>query len=266
MPEFPWIVICFAVFLIGLTKSGFGAGLGMMAVPIAALAMQRLPVYHGRPDAVLALLLPMFILGDLVAVLQYAREIDWRSIRRLLPGTIVGVCVGAALLYLLTRAGAIAGSLIKIEIGCESVALVLVHWWRLYRGHRGRLLPEPGRGLLAGGLSGTSSTLAHAAGPIIAVYLLPLNLGRRLLVGTSAMFFFITNAMKFPAYIASGVLGQVDLLFALRFTPCLLVGAVLGRMIIKRISDRAFTGVIYTLVFVLGWYLLYDGIGSLLGA
>ncbi len=33
-----WYLVCFAIFLIGVTKSGFGSGLGLIVVPIMALA------------------------------------------------------------------------------------------------------------------------------------------------------------------------------------------------------------------------------------
>jgi uncharacterized membrane protein YfcA len=38
-----WFVVCLAIFLIGVTKSGFGSGMGLMVVPMTAIAMGRLP-------------------------------------------------------------------------------------------------------------------------------------------------------------------------------------------------------------------------------
>ena len=66
-----WSIVFLAVFLIGVTKSGFGSGVGLMIVPMTAIAMGYIP---GRgSEAALGLLLPLLIAGDLIAVWQYRR-------------------------------------------------------------------------------------------------------------------------------------------------------------------------------------------------
>ena len=51
-----WFIVFLAVFLIGVTKSGFGSGVGLMVVPMTAIAMGHIP---GRgSEAALGLLLP----------------------------------------------------------------------------------------------------------------------------------------------------------------------------------------------------------------
>src|SRR5690242_3536976 len=103
-----WLLALSAMFLIGVTKSGFGSGVGLMIVPMMAIAMGHLP---GRgSQAALGLLLPLLVLGDLISVWQYRRTffappaegqlLSVREImRRLLPGTLVGVLLGAVLLW-----------------------------------------------------------------------------------------------------------------------------------------------------------------------
>src|SRR5208282_1332666 len=198
VPHMWWALVFLAVVLIGITKSGFGSGVGLMIVPMVAIAMGHIP---GRgSEMALGLLLPLLIVGDLFAVWQYsdlffagpARHV----VLKLLPGTAVGVALGGGLLWLLHRQANLVGALIRIEIGIESILLVSLHWWRLWRGSRRHLLREPWRSHLTGGFAAVSSTLAHAAGPIIAMYLLPLNLDRQLYVGTCAVYFFILNTAK----------------------------------------------------------------------
>jgi uncharacterized membrane protein YfcA len=155
--------------------------------------------------------------------------------------------------------------LIRIEIGCESILLVSIHWWRLYRGMQHRLLPEPWRSQISGAFAAISSTLAHAAGPIIAMYLLPLGLDRELFVGTCAVYFFILNTAKLPAYYASGQFAHAQLSFTLRFLPLVVIGALIGRWLIRRMSDTLFTKIVYIVTFALGWYILADGILWLFG-
>jgi uncharacterized membrane protein YfcA len=142
---------------------------------------------------------------------------------------------------------------------------VSLHWWRIYRGVQNRLLPEPWRSALTGSFAAISSTLAHAAGPIIAMYLLPLGLDRELYVGTCAVYFFLLNTAKIPAYYASGQFAHAQLSFTIRFLPLVVVGAIFGRWLNRRMNDAIFTRIVYIVTFALGWYILTDGILRLFG-
>lgn len=258
-----WPVVFLAIFLIGVTKSGFGSGVGLMIVPMTALAMQRIPGYTSA--AALSLLLPLLILGDLIAVYQYRRLFSLSIVKHLFPGTAIGVILGGLLLWWIHLQPdlRILGALIRVEIGLESILLVSLHWWRLSRGIQSHLMPEPYRSHLIGAFAAVSSTLAHAAGPIIAMYLLPLKLDRQLFVGTSAIYFFLLNTAKLPAYHASGMFSQVSPAFALKFLPLVIAGALFGIWINRRLSDKLFTRVVYIVTFALGWYCLFDGLRAL---
>jgi uncharacterized membrane protein YfcA len=262
MDYFWWAVVCFATFLIGLTKSGFGAGVGLMIIPMTAIAMSHHP--QRGTEAALGLLLPLLTLGDLIAVYQYRKLFSLNIVKHLLPGTLIGVVLGGAILWWFHTQAGIVGALIRIEIGIESIALVGLHWWRQYKGVQEHLMREPWRSHLTGAFAGTSSTLAHAAGPIAAMYLLPLRLDRQLFVGTCAIYFFILNTIKIPAYIASNMFEKAELSFTLKFLPLVILGAVVGFAVNKKLSDKYFSRIIYTVTFALGWYILFDGIRQLI--
>lgn len=272
-----WGIVFFAIAFIGITKSGFGSGVGLMIVPMTAIAMGHIP--SRGSEAALGLLLPLLIAGDLIAVWQYfhlffpkpGNEGDGLSVQaravivRLMPGTIAGVALGALLLWLIHTRADLVNALIRIEIGCESIILVSIHWWRIYRGVQHRLMPEPWRSHLTGGFAAISSTLAHAAGPIIAMYLLPLRLDRQLYVGTCAVYFFLLNTAKLPAYYFTGQFAHAQLSFTIRFLPLVVVGAIVGRWLNRKMSDTFFTKIVYIVTFALGWYILADGILRLFG-
>ncbi len=252
-----WLVVCLAMFLIGVTKSGFGGGVGLMIVPLTAIAMEHIP--ERGSEAALGLMLPLLVIGDLIAVWQYRRLFSLGIVRRLFAGTAAGVVVGGLLLGWFHSQTRVVGALIRIEIGIECILLVTIHWWRAARGVQQRLLPEPLRSHLAGSFAGVSSTLAHAAGPIISMYLLPLRLDRRLFVGTNAIYFFLLNTAKLPAYALSGQFARAELPFTLRFLPLVFAGALLGLWLNRRMDDRLFSRVVYAITFGLGWYVLADG-------
>jgi uncharacterized membrane protein YfcA len=260
---FWWAMVFFAIFLIGVTKSGFGSGVGLMIVPITAEAMDHL--FPDGSRLALGLLLPLLVFGDLVAIWQYRRLFSMQIVRHLLPGTLVGLVIGGSLLFWFHHQPSdIAAPLIKIEIGLESIILVSLHWWRQWRGVQKNLMREPLRSHLTGAFSATSSTLAHAAGPVVSMYLLPLNLDRQLYVGTCAIYFFILNTAKLPVYQLSGSFQGSNLSFTLKFLPLVAAGAIFGLWVNRRMNDKIFIKLVYFITFCLGWYILIDSVHVLM--
>jgi uncharacterized membrane protein YfcA len=258
----PWLIVAFAVAFIGVAKSGFGGGIGLLVVPVTAIALSMIPGYKG--DDALGLLLPLLIVGDCIAVAQYYKLPNWALVRRLLPGALAGILLGTLIIWLLRQQKDVAAALINIEIGVESLILVALTWYRQRKGAQQKLLPEPWRAIATSTFAGVSSTLAHAAGPIIAMYLLPLNLGRQTMVATSAMFFFVANLTKLPTYWQAGLFEKISPTFSLMFFPMVLAGAIFGKWLTKRMSDRAFSQIVLATVFVLGIYLLTKGTTDLI--
>src|SRR5213083_3063814 len=166
-----WSIVILAIFLIGLTKSGFGSGAGLMIAPMTTFAMAHIPKYG--PDAALGLLLPLLMAGDFIAIWQYRRLLSMKIVRRLVPGTIIGVVLGSLLLHwFVSQQKEVTEALVNITIGFESVFLVLLHFYRVWRS-RGQVavyVPSFGKRLSVGAFAGVSSTLAHGAGPIIALH------------------------------------------------------------------------------------------------
>jgi len=256
-----WFLICFAVFFIGIAKSGFGSGVGLLIVPVTVLAMGHTAY---RSEAALGLLLPLLIVGDLVAILQYRHLFSLQIVKKLLPATLVGVVIGSAMLWWFgTHQQKVAEALIKTEIGLESVALVALHFYRVWRGQRELYVPKPLHNHLVGGFSAISSTMAHAAGPIIALYLLPQKLDRQLFVGTCAIYFGILNNAKIPGYFFAGQLNLGLFWLSIKLLPLVLAGAVAGFWLNKRMTDRVFSNIVFSVTFVLGGYLMYNGLTTL---
>ena len=87
----PWFyaVAIPAVLLMGLSKSGFGAGFGALAVPMLAMAV---PV----PQAA-AIMLPLLAVMDLLGLAAFLREFNRPLIRLILPAGLVGTVVGTLL-------------------------------------------------------------------------------------------------------------------------------------------------------------------------
>ena len=106
--------------------------------------------------------------------------------------------------------------------------------------------------------------MAHAAGPIIALYLLPQGLERQLFVGTCAIYFFLLNMAKVPVYVRLGQFRPDLLHISALLLPVVVAGAFFGRRLNRRMNDAFFSRIVYILSFVMGWYVLIDGAAGLL--
>jgi uncharacterized membrane protein YfcA len=236
-----------------------------LIVPLAMIGLGQTPLGE---SVALGLILPLLLMGDCFATYQYRREWNASIVRRLLLPTVAGVVVGGALLLLLVQLGkthaATAALLIRLEIGLESVILVGLHYWRQWRGLPPKLLPPATRAALCGGFAGLSSTMAHAAGPVVSLYLLPLQLDRREFVGTVAYYFLFLNLIKIPAFVAAGQFAATPWWLVAGLVPVVGLSALAGRFLVKRLSNTGFTAITYGLTFLVGIYLLVDSSARLI--
>jgi uncharacterized protein len=100
--------------------------------------------------------------------------------------------------------------------------------------------PTFGRRFIAaslGALSGITTMLANAAGPVMTVYLLAVGLAKYEFVGTSAWIFCVINLSKLPFSYALGVINWHTLGFNLLMFPAVAAGALSGRQLLKIIPQ-----------------------------
>ena len=146
-----------AVLLVGLSKSGVGAGFGALGVPLMALTV---PV----PQAA-AIMLPLLGIMDLIGVRALWREADRPKLKLLVPAGLLGIVVGT-LLFGVLPAQQVAGI-----VGAVTLAFVLVRTLRPPRADAPK--PGPVAGFSLATVSGFTSFVAHAGGPPIGFYMLP---------------------------------------------------------------------------------------------
>ena len=88
-----YLVTIPAVLLLGISKSGFGAGFGSLAVPMMALAVSV-------PQAA-AILMPVLLLMDILGMAAFRKDFDRNLLKFLIPCGLAGILIGAALFKLL---------------------------------------------------------------------------------------------------------------------------------------------------------------------
>ena len=259
LPAYPpvfWFCAVAAVILIGISKAGFGAGVGVIATPLMALTIPT-------ADAV-ALMLPLLIISDFVAIHRYRARYDRQILLIILPGALVGIACGWLFFDYLRGNERI----LKIGIGCLALAFVAfqVGRTRLLRAVVKRK-PKTAEGVFWSILSGFSSTIAHVGSPPIIVYLLPQNLARDVYVGTTIYFFTIVNVVKLIPYAQLELLHVGNLQVVLLLLSVIYVGVQLGYVLNRWCSDIWFNRLVYGLLVLTGVQLVtgIDPIGMFRG-
>ena len=246
LPIFFWISAVAAVLLAGIGKAGFGGGAAMAATPLMALTI---PV----ADAA-AIMLPLLITCDLFSVHHYRSRMDRPSVQILLAGAVLGIAAGTLLF------GYLRGNERILRLGVGLLAIVFVIFQALRTAIFGLLKeykPHPIWGIGLGALSGFTSTLIHAGGPPVAIYLLPQKLPRDRFVGTTVIYFAVLNALKLIPYSSLGLLhlGQSRVILVL--APLAFVGVRLGIYLNQRFSEAWFSRVIYVILLLTGLKLIF---------
>ena len=92
-----------------------------------------------------------------------------------------------------------------------------------------------------------TTMMANAAGPISAIYLLALRLDKNNFIGTRAWYFLIVNSFKIPFSVHLGLITASSLAFNIKLIPMILIGALIGFWVVKRISPQMFMRVLEVL-------------------
>lgn len=233
-----------ATLLMGVSKSGFGTGFGSLAVPLMALAVTV-------PEAA-AIMMPVLLFIDVLGLAAFRKNLDFKLLKFLVPCGLLGTLVG----YLL------------FKVLDARVVAALVGGFTLFFLAQ-RLLfppqadaPPPPRwvGALLTVTSGFTSFVAHAGGPPISVYVIPLRLPPVLFASTLSFFFFSINLSKWVPYWFLGLLDGRNMATSLALLPFVPIGVWTGVRLAKRIQPELFYRFLYAGMFLTGAKLLWDGL------
>lgn len=237
-----YLVAIPAVLLLGISKSGFGAGFGSLAVPMMALAVTV-------PQAA-AILMPVLLLMDLLGMAAFRKNVDRRLLMFLIPWGLLGIVVGTLLFKVMDA---------RLVAGIVGVFTLLFLAQRLLFPPRADSAPPPKWvGALLTATSGFTSFIAHAGGPPINAYVIPLRLSPVLFTGTMAFFFFFVNLAKWIPYAWLGLLDLRNMTTSLALLPFAPLGVWVGVRVAHRIQPLLFYRLIYTGMFLTGCKLVWD--------
>lgn len=226
------ILGCIGAFLLGLGK----AGIKGMAVFIVVLF-----VYAFGARTSTGILLPLLIVGDIIAVLYYRQHTDWPNVFRMLPWMAVGVLLatyGATFLDESTFAYVMAGLIL--------MATVMMGYWE-FRPFK-KVPNHWGFAGFLGMLAGFTTMIGNLAGAVVNIYFLVLRFPKNAFIGTTAFIFFFINLFKIPFHVwVWHTIQWESLTISLIFIPVELLGLYLGLKWVQNMGDSNYRKLILTL-------------------
>jgi len=241
-----------AVLIVGISKGGFGGGLGLIAVPMLALTVP--------PTQAAAIMLPILCVMDLFALWGFRKVYDLKNLSVLLPAATLGILLGALSFQHLSEHH------IMLMIGIMSL-LFCVHW--VVQNIKKLEIPANPhnrvKGLLFGTVAGFTSFSVHAGGPPLNFYLLPQKLDKSLYVGTTIIFFAVINFTKLIPYSMLDLLPTGGLITSIVLMPFAPIGVKLGMYLHHRVNAKLFYQFCYLFLFLIGCKLSWEGLNTFLG-
>ncbi len=217
-------LLCLAAFFVGLSKGGMPA-IAMLSVPILSLVMS--------PIVAAVILLPIYIISDVISVWLYRREYSAVNLKILIPAGIIGVLVGWA------TAAYVSDQLVSLLLGIMGITFCLHVWLRNNENLKPKL-PSTHEGLFWGTIAGFTSFISHAGGPPFQVYILPQQLSKMVFAGTSTILFAVINLAKVVPYSTLHPYTKTSLLASSTLIPIAAFGTLFGRFLIKKLPEKWF--------------------------
>ncbi|ADH97982.1 sulfite exporter TauE/SafE family protein [Salisediminibacterium selenitireducens] len=230
-----WLVIVATGVMIGLAKTGIPA-LGILVVTLMAT------VFPARES--IGIVLPILIVGDIVAVTYYRRSVDWPILTRLIPWVSGGLILGFILLFTVTESRPI-----EIGIGLIVIGMILLQSFKgLQRNTQGT---KPLWFVIGmGTLGGFTTMIGNAAGPVMTLFFLSYGLSKLQFVGTGAWFFLTVNLIKVPLFMYLGLITLHTLTINALMIPMILAGTWLGIRLLPWIPQALFNRIVLILSFI----------------
>ena len=234
-------VIILCALFVGVAKSGFAGGVGILATPLLAASI-------GSARAV-GILLPMLLAADAFNFYHFWKKWERKAMVMILPGTVVGVLIGWPLLH------HIKGREEYLSRFIGFVALIFGAY-ALYKEPRGEIKspfrPNRVHGLAAGTATGVVSTLAHQGGVITQLYLVPQKLSPAGFVGTTTVIYGFLNFIKIPVYLWEDLITIDSSFWSAASIPFAFIGTFIGVYLNRRMSGKLFNRIILVIVLITG--------------
>lgn len=232
IPWYYWFFAYLSAFTLGFSKAGV-KGLGVVVVTSMAFAFES--------KASTGIVLSLLIFADILAVIYYKKNVEWKYLFKLFPwmvvGVLLGVYVGKDLPEVFFKRG--MAIIILLSVG-------IMFWWE-----QRKEISVPDSKWFAGvmGLTaGFTTMIGNLAGAFSSIFFLAMRVPKYVFIGTTAWLFFLINIFKMPFHIWVWETVSIDTFaVVIRLIPAILLGFWAGVKVVARIEEAAFRKMILIL-------------------
>lgn len=262
---------------------GLGKG-GIPGMSTSSVALNSLYAPDGCLDLATALQVPVCFCADVTVAYSYIEHARWPTIMRLLPFIGVGIAIGTQLM------GRLSAPQSKLLVGSILLSILLLNLAQEMSGHLSKLMSklwpsqkgkdEAGKRAdadagkdevpsyansfgfvcLVGVVGGFATILTNAMGPMLNIFLLTLKLEPTVFVGTRGTLFTVVNALKLAQRLQGGTLSADMVILGLKQGIISVIGVLIAKLIVKRMSKSLFMKLEYTLMTYASLKLLHAGL------
>ena len=234
-----WLLVVSAALVASSLAAIAGTGGGIILLPV-------LVAVFGVREAVPMYAVAQFI-GNLSRVGFNWALVEFRVVLWFCLGAVPAAALGA---WLFTRIP--DGQLLRI-LGAFLVASVIWRHW----GNRPPASFSVKRFAPIGAVFAVVSGVVGSAGPFLAPFFLTFGLVKGAFIGTEAFGTAVMHVVKLATYQGFDAITASAWLYGLMIGPVMIIGSLIGKRIVDRLSPRVFTRVVELAILGFGlWFLL----------
>ena len=238
-----FICVVPAIIIFGIAKSGLGGSIALISIPLMTVVMPL--------GQALAVILPILILSDFIAVYRFRKEFDFDTLKLIVPFSAIGILIGSITFSYFSE------DLLIFIIGL--MGFFFSSHYFLFK--KNKTIPTKKsflKGSICSTVAGFTSFCVHAGGTPTSIYLLPLRMQKEIYVGTRVVFFTLVNLIKFPFYINLSMITFDSFKQSILLFPLSIVGILIGYQILKYVEESIFYNIIYIIILITSSKLLYS--------
>ncbi len=241
------ILLSLIIFTASVVRGFTGFGLALVAVPLIQFLM---PV----TDTAVFIAMVNFVFS-LLYYRRSSRVISGQPLGAMALWTGVGVAAGTLILKFVNPA--------YIQLGWGVLIIFIVY--ALFRGFNFHIGSDKRALTLSGLLGGTLAGATGITGPPVAVILSSMKTPKEKFNAVISVFILFAVSYALVFYLITGLVRKETLLLALCTLPALLAGLYTGDRLVARISQKAFTNIVYIVLVIMGLITLFKGAKALFG-
>jgi uncharacterized membrane protein YfcA len=233
--SFALVILGFStIFIAGITHGFTGFGFALTSIPVLIIFIS--------PKIIVPVIAAQNALINIILLYDVKQWVQLKRILPLMATSVVGTLLGA---YLLMR---LEVNVLKLYIGLVIVifaSALLLGFKKEIKHENIALAPV---GFLSGVLGGSTSM----AGPPIILFFSNQGLKMDVFRANLIAYFTVLDAITFFSFVMNDLVDSVVVNYIFMFLPALVLGAIIGAKIKKRVKEDLFRRITLAIVFIAG--------------